>query len=204
MIKNVMAITASHLKRDANKDKTKLMLSCLTPKVTKRFDLLLARNWNKSNPKMNPFVKDLISDKDSQRASGIMMTRTKKWSGEISDKGLLALFANGFVASDIQKSPGGFAIFIFCPIMVHIPGSRKDRCQQVKATFGNTKLDEEAIKYYAENNLFLPKTLSDLEEQIYTCIKALELFTEREGIAVEGFLHGLGIIQKGQRLSKIV
>jgi hypothetical protein len=128
-----------------------------------------------------------------------MMTWTKKWSGEISNKGLLSFFANGIAASNIQDLPGGLPIFMFHPIMAHVPSSRKDRCQQVKAMFGNTKLDEEVIKYYADSDFFLPKTLSDLEEQIYTCIKALELFTKREGIAVEGFLHGLEMIQKGRK-----
>jgi hypothetical protein len=39
--------------------------------------------------------------------------------------------------------------------------------------FGSTELDKEAIKYYAESDFFLPETLADLEEQIYTCVKAL-------------------------------
>jgi hypothetical protein len=151
---------------------------------------------------MNSFLRDLISDKDSHWASGIMMTRTKKWSGKISGKGLLSFFANGFAATDIQESPGGFTIFMFRPITAHVSGNRKDRCQQVKAMVGHAELDEEAIKYYAESDFFLPKTLSDLEEQIYTCIKALELLTEREGIAAEGYLHGLDMIQNGRRLSK--
>jgi hypothetical protein len=68
--------------------------------------------------------------------------------------------------------------------------------------FGHAELDEEAIKYYAESNFFLPETLSDLEEQIYTCVNALELLTKREGIAAEGYLHGLDMIQKGRRLFK--
>jgi hypothetical protein len=202
MIKNLTAITASHLKRDAKEDRKKSMLSRLAPEAAKLFDLLSARNWNDSEPRMNPFVKDLISDKDPQRASGIMLTRTKKWSGEISDKGLLAFFANGFAASDIQESPGGFTIFMFRPITAHIPSNRKDRRLQVKAMFGSTELDDEAVRYYSESDFFLPETLSDLEEQIYTCIKTLELFTYREGVAVEGYIHGLSMIQRDRRLFK--
>jgi hypothetical protein len=68
--------------------------------------------------------------------------------------------------------------------------------------FGHAELDEDAIKYYAESDFFLPKTLSNLEEQIYTCVKAFKLLTEREGIAAKGFLHGLNMIQKGRRLFK--
>jgi hypothetical protein len=202
MMRNLTAITASHLRRDVRADQKKSMLSRLAPEAAKLFDMLSARDWEESAPKMNAFVKDLISDKDSQRASGIMATTTKKWSGEISDKGLLSFFANGFAATDIQESPGGFTIFMFRPITAHVPSNRKDRRQQVKSMFGNTELDEEAVKYYAESDFFLPETLADLEEQIYTCIKTLELFTEREGIAVEGFLHGMKMIQKDRRLFK--
>jgi hypothetical protein len=202
MIKNLTAITASHLKRDAKEDRKKSMLSRLAPEAAKLFDLLSAKDWNDEDPRMNSFMRDLISDKDSQRASGIMQTRTKKWSGEVSDKGLLAFFASGFAASDIQESPGGFTIFMFRPITARISGNKRDRRRQVKAMFGSTELDEEAIKYYAESDFFLPETLADLEEQIYTCVKALELFTEREGIAVEGYIHGLNMIQNGRRLFK--
>ena len=91
---------------------------------------------------------------------------------------------------------------MFRPITAHVSGNKKDRRQQVKAMFGHTELDEDAIKYYAESDFFLPETLSDLEEQIYTCVKALELFTERDGIAAEGFLHGLDMIQRGRGLFK--
>jgi hypothetical protein len=44
-----------------------------------------------------------------------MMTQTKKWSGEVCNKGLVSFFANGFVAKEIQESPGRFTIFMFPP-----------------------------------------------------------------------------------------
>jgi hypothetical protein len=65
MIKNLTAITASHLKRDAKEDKKRSMLSRLAPEAATLFDFLSAKDWNDSDPKMNPFLKDLISDKDS-------------------------------------------------------------------------------------------------------------------------------------------
>jgi hypothetical protein len=91
---------------------------------------------------------------------------------------------------------------MLCPITAHLLGNRKDRRQQVKVMFGHAELDEEAIKYYAKSNFFLPKTLSGLEEQIYTCVKVLKLLTEREEIAAEGYLHTLNMIQKERRLFK--
>jgi hypothetical protein len=95
MMKNLTAITALHLKRDAKEDKKKSMLSGLAPEAAKLFKLLSARDWDDSNPRINPFVQELLSDKDTQQASGIMQTQTKRWAGEISDKGLLASFASG-------------------------------------------------------------------------------------------------------------
>jgi hypothetical protein len=52
MIKNLTAITASHLKRDAKEDKKRLMLSRLAPEAAKLFDLLSAKDWGDSDPKI--------------------------------------------------------------------------------------------------------------------------------------------------------
>jgi hypothetical protein len=143
---------------------------------------------------MNRFVRDLVSDRDSQRACGTAQTTTKKWAGEFSDKGLVAFLGTGYAAADIQASPGGFTTFMFRPITAYLHSSRTDRLQ-VKAMFGNTELDD-------ESDFFLPQTLADLEEQICTCVKALELFTSRKGIAAEGYIHGLDMINRGRRVFK--
>jgi hypothetical protein len=63
--------------------------------------------------------------------------------------------------------------------------------------FGNTESDDNAVKCYAESNFLLPQTLADLEEQTHTCIKALELFTSHKGVAAEGYIHGLDMINRG-------
>jgi hypothetical protein len=201
MIDNLTAITASHLRADEKAEKKKSMLSRLVPKAAKLFDLLGAKESDKK-PKMNRFVRDLVSDRDSQRARGIVQTTTKKWAGEFSDKGLVAFLGTGYAAANIQASPGGFTIFMFRPITAYLHSSRTDRRLQVKAMFGNTELDDDAVKYYAESDFFLPQTLADLEEQMHTCIKALELFTSRRGIAAEGYIHGLDMINRGRRVFK--
>jgi hypothetical protein len=113
MIRNLAAMTASQLKRDSRDKKKKPMLSRLSPKAGKLFDLLAARDWDDKNPQMSRSMKDLVSDRDSQRALAIIKTQTKRWSGLVSEKGLLGFFADGFAANEIQESPGGFTIFFF-------------------------------------------------------------------------------------------
>jgi hypothetical protein len=145
-------------------------------------------------------MKDLVSNRDSQRTLVIIKTQTKRWSGLVSEKGLLGFFANRFTANKIQESPGGFTIFMFKPITATHTKDKKGRQQQVSSMFGSTELDDDAIKYYAENNFYLAETLEGLEEQIYTCIKCLEKFTKRNGIATEGFEHGLKMLQDQKRI----
>jgi hypothetical protein len=78
MSKKLTAIMAVHLKRDAKEDKKRSMLSRLAPEVAECFDLLSAKDWSNFDPKMNFFLRELISNKDSHQASGIMMTQTAR------------------------------------------------------------------------------------------------------------------------------
>jgi hypothetical protein len=56
----------------------------------------------------------------------------------------MGLFAAGYALRDyIDEQPGGFTIFMFLPISVHCPKLQKDIHSQVKAMFGNSKLDNE-------------------------------------------------------------
>jgi hypothetical protein len=200
MIKNLTAMTAAQLKKDAREERKKSMLSRLSPEAAKLFELLAARDWRDEHPRMTKFVKNLVSDRDSHRALGVMKTITKNWSGRVSEKGLLGFFANGFAANDITEAPGGFTIFMFRPLTAPHSSDKKGRRQQVRSMFGSTELDDDAVSYYAENDFYLANSLEGLEEQIYTCIKCLEKLTEREGIATEGFEHGLRMLQKNKRV----
>jgi hypothetical protein len=61
---------ASQLRKDSQDEKKKLMLSRLSPKAGKSFDLLAARNWNHKDvrdwnhedPRMSKSKKYVISD----------------------------------------------------------------------------------------------------------------------------------------------
>jgi hypothetical protein len=83
---------------------------------------------------------------------------------------------------------------MFRPVSVHRPKSQKAIHGQVRAMFGKTELDDNAVKYYSTNDFFLAGSVANLEEQIYTCIRCLELFTDRRGIATTGFEYGLQIV----------
>jgi hypothetical protein len=123
MMRNLTAMTSAALKRDKREDKRKSMLSRLSPEAARLFSLLSAQDWHDKDPKLNPFMRQLVSDKDSLRALGIMQTQTKKWSGQVSEKGLMGFFSSGFAARDIDEQPGGFTVFMFRPVSVHRPKS---------------------------------------------------------------------------------
>ena len=199
MVRSLQAMTSSQLKRDQKEDKKKSMLSRLSPEGGSLFKLLSAKDWKDGNPRLPDFTKKILEDRDSNRALGEMKTISKRWSGKISEKGILAFLASGYAADDITEAPGGFSIFMFSPIGTNRSTDQKSRILQVRAMFGSTELDEESIKYFAKNDFYLADNLSGLKEQIYTCIKLLEKLTCEHGIASEGFWHGLRMMGKYKR-----
>jgi hypothetical protein len=202
MIKNLAAMTASQLDKDAREEKKRSMLSKLAPEASDMFATLSARDWCDEDPKMNHFMKRLVSDKDSNKALNIMTMRTKRWSGQASDKGLLEFFATGHSAREIHDQPGGFTVFMFRPVTSAARVNKKSRQQQVKAVFGSVELDDDAVKHCSQNDFFLAKTIQDLEEQICTCVPCLKFFTERKGTATAGCEHCLELLQKDRKLFK--
>lgn len=180
-------MTSSQLKRDEKEDKKKSMLSRLSPEGGALFKLLSAQDWRDFNPALPSFVKKILEDRDSNRALGEMKTISKRWSGKISEKGILSFLASGYAADDICEAPGGFSIFMFSPLEAIRSKDQKSRILQVKSMFGSTELDEDSIKYFAKNDFYLADGLPGLEEQTYTCIKLLEKLTCKYGIASEGY-----------------
>ena len=81
----------------------------------------------------------LVEDGNSNRALlGEMKTLAKRWSRQISDKGLLAFFANGHAADDANAAPGRFSTFMCGPIGHQNSSDHKSRINQVKSMFGST------------------------------------------------------------------
>jgi hypothetical protein len=195
MVRSLQAMTSSQLKRDQKEDKKKSMLSRLSPEGgSLLFKLLSAKNWKDGNPKLPAFTKKILEDRDSNRAIGEMKTIWKRWSGKISEKGILSFLANGYAADDISDAPGGFSIFMFSPLGAHKSSDQKSRILQVRSMFGSAELDEDSTKYFAKNDFCLADNLPGLEEQICTCIKLLEKLTCKDGIASEGYRLGFKML----------
>ncbi len=199
MVRSLQAMTSSQLKRDQKEDKKKSMLSRLSPEGGSLFKLLSAENWKDENPKLPDFTKKILEDRDSSRAIGEIKTISKRWSGRISEKGILSFLASGYAADDISEAPGGFSIFMFSPLGTSSSSDPKSRILQVRSMFGSTELDEDSIKYFAKNDFYLADNLSGLEEQIYTCIKLLEKLTCKDGIASEGHRHGFEMLGRHKK-----
>jgi hypothetical protein len=109
------------------------------------------------------------------------------WEGVITENGLIRFLSGGYLCKTVDEKPSGFTFFIFRP--VHIKGAYNPRLvkQLIPETFGDNKLSDEVVKFYAKGNFFLPTTFTDFMIQLETCFKTLELFTSQKGIAAKGY-----------------
>jgi hypothetical protein len=92
------------------------MLSRLAPEAGGLFTLLSAQDWRDYDPQLSDFTKKILEDRDSNRCIGALRTVSKRWNGNISEKGFLSFLANGYSADNISEAPGGFSIFSFSPL----------------------------------------------------------------------------------------
>jgi hypothetical protein len=74
----------------------------------------------------------------------------------------------------------------------------------IRAMFGDLKLDDEAVKYFAKQDFFLADSLADLEEQLRTTLDFLTLLTRKGSIAVEGYEYGLQFIDENRQIFQLV
>jgi hypothetical protein len=71
--------------------------------------------------------------------------------------------------------------------------------QSIRETFGDSKLSEETVKFYAKMNNNLPVNYKDFLFQLSACYKALKLFTRQRGIASEGYRRAHRIMSVDRR-----
>ena len=199
MIRSLQAMTESQLKRDQKAEKNKSMFARLSPEAGSLFKLLSARDWNDRDPKLPSLTKKILEDRDSNRTLGVVKSLSKRWTGKVSEKGFLLFLANGYQADDITEAPGGFSVFSFSPLDNVKSSDNNTNIHQVRSMFGSTELNEESIKYFAKRDLYLADSLAGLEEQVYTCIKCLEMLTRRGGIASEGYVYGFDMLSRHKR-----
>jgi hypothetical protein len=187
LIQNLNLVSEAQIASFGKADRKKSMLSRYSPEAANLFTLLSATSWTDENPQLNPFTEKLLADKDPTKALSIIHSATRQWRGRACEKGLIQFFSTGFMANDIHTKPSGFSIFMFHPDKSANGRSLKSTQQSIQAMFGDTKIDDDAVRYYSVQDFFLATSLTEFEGQLSTCIRFLELLTHPDGIASEGY-----------------
>ncbi len=199
-MQGVIAMTKFQKKAFERNAKKKSMLSRLSKQQAQLFTLLSARDWHDYRPKINPSTEGLLEDRDPEKAWNLVQDWTKHWSGQVSKGGLINFLSSGFEAHDVDEQPGGYTLFMFSPLADATPRSKKDRELAIRSVFGEGKVDDETVKYYLKNNLFLAKSLEQAERQIKTGVKFLEKITHKDSIGTRGYSYGLKLVEQHRRL----
>jgi hypothetical protein len=174
------------------------MLSRYSPEQAALFKLISATDWDDEDPVINPFTTKLIEDKDLNKAVDTIASETRRWTGQVSSRQLASFLSGGFAAPDITKSPGGFTAFMFRPKSAEMARNPEEERNAIRSMFGDAKLDEASIKFYSKKDFYLAGNLPELEEQLHTTIKFLNLLTYEGGIASEGYTFGLRFLSENR------
>jgi hypothetical protein len=187
LISNLNAVSRAQLDSLKKEERKKSMLSRLSPEAEQLFTLLSAKDWTDSSPQLNTFSEKLLADKDPTKALNIVHSVTRNWKGRVCEKGLIQFFSSGYMATDIHLKPSGFTIFMFHPDKTSSGRSNKTAQQAILSMFGETKIDDESVRYYASQDFYLASNPAEFEGQLETCILFLDLITQKDGIASEGY-----------------
>lgn len=199
LIQNLSVNTARQIE-DKERDRKKAsMTSRMSPETEKMFSLLSARDWKDTKPTTNTFVRLLLEDRGMARAVEIVQSEMKRWDGSITGNGLIQFLSTGYINKNLDDKPGGFTFFMFRPSYVEGGHNPKLMEQSIRESFGDNKLSDDTIKYYAKMNFFLPATYEDFIVQLETAFKFLELFTRRKGIASEGYRKAFRVMSEDKR-----
>lgn len=175
------------------------MLSRMSDEQADLFRLLSARDWYDDEPELNPFTKKLVADKDLTKAIDVIASQLRRWPGQVSTKQLAMFLAKGYAAPDINYIPGGFTAFMFRPKSAAFIRNPEEERNAIRAMFGDNKLDDESVKYFAKQDFFLASNLPELEEQLRTTLDFLTLLTRSNSIATEGYEFGLRFIDMNRQ-----
>ena len=199
LVKNLQAMTENQLKETERETKKRSMTSRLSIEASDMFTLLSAKDWSDKKPKINLFTEKLTEDKDAMKALNLIAFCTREWKGVVSEKGLTQFFTTGYAALDVSIQPGGFTIFMFKPRIAGIQATSSVTLQQgIRSLFGDTKINEDTVRYFARHKYYLADSLESLEIQLETCVKFLDLLTAKGGIASAGYTEGLYLIKSNR------
>jgi hypothetical protein len=196
LVQNMNELAASHLEIRKTEERKSSMMNKMGQETEKFFLVLSAKDWNEKKPKLNEFMRRLMKDKGMSRANELVRSEMRRGEGVVTENGLIQFLSGGYLCKTVDEKPGGFTFFMFRP--VHVQGAYNPRLveQSIRETFGDAKLSDEIVKFYAKGNYFLPTTFPDFMIQLETCFRTLELFTSRRGIASKGYRLAFRLIQE--------
>jgi hypothetical protein len=166
------------------------------------FRLLSANDWRDYKPQFSGFAQELLAGRDTFKAMNLITSETRGWRGTVGRRGITQFFCMGYAATDIETQPGVFTIFMFRPKNAAQPLSQAALKQSLRHLLGDTKVDDDTVLYFAQNDLYLPNSINRLEVQLQTYIQFLDLITASKGIASEGYSEGLRCSKKIEMPSK--
>jgi hypothetical protein len=174
MMQNMTMMAAATIKQQEREDRKKLMMSKLITQGEIIFEILTAESWHDDGKGKSEYTQRIMADKDITVAWRMIQRTTMSWPGLlISQKQIAKFFKSDFIAANIRECPGGFTIFMFRPSKFPIAVSPKQEFNSMKSLLGNTKLDNDSINFYAENELFIPTETNHLEVQITMAIRLM-------------------------------
>ncbi len=105
------------------------------------------------------------------KALNLIASCTREWKGVVSEKGLTQFFTTGYAALDVSIQPGGFTIFMFKPRIAGIQATSSVTLQQgIRSLLGDTKINEDTVRYFARHEYYLADSLESLEIQLERCV----------------------------------
>jgi hypothetical protein len=196
MMQNMSMMASSTMNHQQKEDKRKSMMSKIIREDEQLFTLLAAESSDESHPRICTFTRDLMADKDVHVAWAQIKRKIMEWPGLVSQKQMTKFLRSGFIAPDLDEAPGGFTLFMFRPTDFPPARSSKEEFNAMKALLGETKLDNDSIRFYAENEFFIAQSVGQLEDQLTMAAMTLQLFTRDYSIGLEGYEYPLRNIRR--------
>jgi hypothetical protein len=199
MMSAIQALTHNSTVQREREDSRKSMLSTFDDDTAKLFQYLSAEDWDDESPQLSEFMTKLLQDKSAAKALHLIQSKTRRWEGKICKAGILNFLAQGFLANPSEDRPTGFNIFIHHPTDETLVKTPKERQNQILAMFGESEINDETAKHYADTKLYISTNLDDFRRQLDTCIQSIDLFTNTDSIAGDGYRELAKTIRRNPR-----